>query len=283
MTTAASMSHYVYIGADVVVKLVDAGGHPRLNREIGLAPHLPSRLGAPLLAGGRHRHQAYDVRYACFARVPGASPGVDLPGIDAATARLLAEDAVRLLSSLHAWIPTDDAERTLRDGLDQGGGFTGQDALVSDVKRLAAADRHAAVPRHLIDGLVAIAERAPLRARVDVPVHADSDWGNWLATGSSVTALLDFERARFGAPADDWFLLAVTSGPHRDMVLDVIAGATGTSPEALRADCEVRDAAFIAADIRDALEQPEPPAWMGRRLAQLEALIAGQRWPRGAR
>src|SRR5687768_14035571 len=53
MVTAASMSHYVYLGADVVVKIVDAGGHTRLDREIALAPHLPAGLGAPLLASGR--------------------------------------------------------------------------------------------------------------------------------------------------------------------------------------------------------------------------------------
>jgi thiamine kinase-like enzyme len=59
------------------------------------------------------------------------------------------------------------------------------------------------MPRHLLDGLTAIAERAPLRARSVVPVHADCHWGNWLACDQSVTALLDFEWARFGEPADD--------------------------------------------------------------------------------
>ena len=46
---AASMSHYVGIAADVVVKLVDVAGHNRLDLEIVLASHLPSGLGAPLL------------------------------------------------------------------------------------------------------------------------------------------------------------------------------------------------------------------------------------------
>jgi hypothetical protein len=46
-----------------------------------------------------------------------------------------------------------------------------------------------------------------------------------------VTALLDFEWARFGEPADDWFFLARFSGPHMEAVLDVIARATAASVE----------------------------------------------------
>jgi len=43
---------------------------------------------------------------------------------------------------------------------------------------------------------------------VIVPVHADCHWGNWLVHERTVTALLDFEWARFGEPADDWLFLA---------------------------------------------------------------------------
>jgi len=71
-----------------------------------------------------------------------------------------------------------------------------------------ARDRDGMVPRRLLDGLTEIAERAPLRAQAVVPVHADCHWGNWLAHGQRVTALLDFEWARFGEPVDDWFFLA---------------------------------------------------------------------------
>jgi len=53
MTAAASMSHYVYLAADIVVKLIDAGGHDRLDMEIALAARLPAGLGAALLASGR--------------------------------------------------------------------------------------------------------------------------------------------------------------------------------------------------------------------------------------
>uniref|UniRef100_UPI001376E11D phosphotransferase n=1 Tax=Streptacidiphilus carbonis TaxID=105422 RepID=UPI001376E11D len=101
--------------------------------------------------------------------------------------------------------------------------------------------------------LSAIAEHAPFQARTTVPVHADCHWGNWLAEDRTVTALLDFEWARFGEPADDWFFLARFSGPHMDTVLDIIARATSTSPEALRAECEVREATYLASDLRIAL------------------------------
>jgi Chloramphenicol phosphotransferase-like protein len=115
MATAASMSHYVYIGADVVVKLVDIGGHNRLELEIALAPHLPSGLGAPLLSSGRRCLDTCDVRYACFTRMPGASPGVGLPDVNAATARRWAEQAARRLDDLHTWMPTGAAEQALKE------------------------------------------------------------------------------------------------------------------------------------------------------------------------
>ena len=262
MTHAPSMSHYVYLGSDIVVKVVDAGGHTRLDREIALASYLPAGLGAPLLASGQLRSDSWDVRYACFTRMPGASPGPGLPGVDAATARHWAEQAVQLLSDLHSWTPDGDAEQTLRRSPVHEG-FVSREALVTDIARLVAADRGALVPRSLTDGLSAIARRAPRRGRASVPVHADCDWGNWLTRAHRVTALLDFERARFGEPADDWVLLAVTSGPHLDLVVDVIAHATGTAADVIRARCELRDAAFLAEDLRSALEQPEPPAGTG--------------------
>jgi aminoglycoside phosphotransferase (APT) family kinase protein len=110
-------------------------------------------------------------------------------------------------------------------------------------------------------------------------VHADCHWGNWLACDQSVTALLDFEWARLGEPADDWFFLARFSGPHMETVLDVIARATTTSREILRAQCEVRDAAYLASDLRVALEHPDARAGMAAdRLRTLEELIVGRYW-----
>ena len=135
---------------------------------------------------------------------------------------------------------------------------------------------------HLIDGLRAIADRAPLTAQTDVPVHADCHWGNWLARDGSVTALLDFEWARFGEPADDWLFLARFSGPHVDLVLDVIADATATGQETLRAQCEVREAAHLASDLRSGLERPDRPTGMiADRLRALGELIVGRYWWRG--
>ena len=132
-----------------------------------------------------------------------------------------------------------------------------QAALFAEIENLAAVDRDGIVPGHLLDGLAAIAERAPLDARAVVPVHADCHWGNWLARDGRITALLDFEWARFGEPVDDWFFLARFSGPHMEAVLDAIARATASSIELLRAECEVREAAYLASDLRIALERDE--------------------------
>jgi len=208
-----------------------------------------------------------------------------MPGVDGVTARLLAREAVQRLDRMHRWMPAGHAEQMLREPLDHGG-FVSQGALAAEVENLAALDRDAIVPRRLLDGLTAIAERAPLYARAFVPVHADCHWGNWLACDRSVTALLDFEWARFGEPADDWFFLARFSGPHLETVLDVIARATTTSPETLRAQCEVRDATYLASDRRVALEHrpPDFPARMAAdRLRGLEELIVGRYWWRSVR
>jgi Phosphotransferase enzyme family len=282
MATAPSMSHYVYIGTDIVVKLVDVAGHDRLELEIVLASHLPSGLGAPLLTSGRRTLDTCDVRFACFTRMPGSPPGVGLPGVDAAMARRWAEQAVRRLDDLHTWRPTGTAEQALKESPVHEG-FTGRAALMTEIEGILAAGSDTFIPRPLINGLLAIAEGAPLYAGADVPVHADCDWDNWLADDQNITALLDFERARFGVPADDWVLLAVTSGPHIGPVLDVIAEQTASSPEAIRSECEIRDAAFIAEDLRHALELPDVPPWMARRVRDLEGLITGHRWWQPAR
>jgi aminoglycoside phosphotransferase (APT) family kinase protein len=278
MAAAESSSHYVYVGSDVVVKIIDADGHSRLDREMALVPHLPAGLTAPLLGSGLCRLGTREVRYACYARVPGTAPGMGMPGVDSVTARLLAEEAVQRLGGLHSWMPTGHAGQTLGEPLDHGG-FVSRAALFAETENLAALDEDGIVPRHFLDGLTAIAERAPLHARAVVPVHADCHWGNWLAYDRSVTALLDFEWARFGEPADDWFFLARFSGPHMETVLDVIARATTTSLETLRAQCEVRDAAYLASDLRAALDHPGARAPMtADRLRGLEELIDGRYW-----
>jgi hypothetical protein len=162
MATAESSSHYVYVSPDVVVKIIDAGRHSRLDREIALAPHLPAGLTAPLLGSGIYRLGTREVRYACYARVPGTAPGMGMPGVDGATARLLADEAVQRLGGLHSWIPAGHAEQTLREPLDHGG-FVSQAALLAEVENLAALDRDGIVARPLLDGLTAIAERAAAR------------------------------------------------------------------------------------------------------------------------
>lgn len=283
MTTAESSSHHVYVGSDVVVKIIDADGHSRLDREVALAPHLPAGLTAPLLDSGLHRLGTRDIRYACYHRVPGAAPGMGMPGVDDVTARSLAEVAVQQLGRLHSWTPSGHTEQMLREPLNHGG-FTSRTALYAEVESLAALDRRGTIPRRLLDGLRAIAERAPLRAQTVVPVHADCHWDNWLVHDLSVTALLDFEWARFGEPADDWFFLARFSGPHTETVLDVITHATTSSPETLRAECEVREAAHLASDLRIAFEHPDAHAQMAEdRLRALDELVVGRYWWRHTR
>jgi hypothetical protein len=284
MATAESSSHHVYVSPDVVVKIIDAAGHSRLDREIALAPCLPTGLTAPLLGSGLCRLGTRDFRYACYARVPGAAPGMGMPGVNAMTARLLAEEAIQWLGGLHSWLPASHAEKTLREPLDHGG-FVSQAGLFAEIENLAAlGGRDGTMPGHLLGGLTAIAERAPLHARAAVPVHADCHWGNWLVHNRGVTALLDFEWARFGEPADDWFFLTRFSGPHMETVLDVIARATTTPLDTLRAQCEVRDAAYLASDLRIALEHPGSSSGMAAdRLHGLEELIVGRYWWRDTR
>lgn len=283
MTTVTSRSHSVYVGAEAVVKLIDAAGHSRLEREIALVPQLPTGLMAPLLASGHYRLGARDVRYACYLRMPGESPGMGMPGMDEETARAVADDAVKRLKVLHTWMPTGHAELILCDHLEYGG-FVDQTTLRHAIEGLANMDVREVLSRQLLDGLDSIVERASSRARVDVPVHADCHWGNWLVRDRTVTALLDFEWAHFGDPFDDWFFLSRFSGPHVATVLDVIAQATDTPLEALRVECEAREASHLVSDLRIALEQPHVNGYMiAERLRGLEELIVEQTWWRDAR
>jgi hypothetical protein len=286
MTVAESSSHHVYLGPDVVVKIIDAAGHSRLDREIALAPHLPAGFTAPLLdsgvwpllGSGPRPPGTPEVRYACYARVPGTAPGMGLPGTDGATARLLAEQAVRRLVALHSWRPASRAGEILREAPDDGG-FVSRAKLLAAIVNLAALDRGGLIAPRLIEGLMAIAERAPRPAVATVPVHADCHWGNWLAGDRGVTALLDFEWARFGEPVDDWFFLIRFSGPHREAVLDVVAGAAAIPPGTLRTECEVREASYLVSDLRLGLERPGALSpTTADRLRALEELIVDRSW-----
>ncbi|MEU4623255.1 phosphotransferase [Actinoplanes sp. NPDC023801] len=279
LTLVDSLSHQVFLGSDVVLKIIDAGRHTRLDREIALAPDLPAGVTAPLLSSGVHTLDGREVRYACYTRMPGIAPGMGLPGIGARTACSLAEQAIHRLGALHAWTPPDRAAQILREPLGHGG-FVSRDALFRLLDGLAAADRHGVVPSALLTGITAIAANAPDRARTVVPVHADCHWGNWLATGDRLTTLLDFEWARFGEPLDDWFFVISLSGPHQDAVLDVVARETATSPGDLRAACEVRHATYLASDILLALTTPDdvPAGLLTDRLTGLEELIRDRPW-----
>ncbi|WP_027341122.1 phosphotransferase family protein [Hamadaea tsunoensis] len=273
LTTADSMSHYVFLGAGIAVKLIGAHIHDRLDLEVTLAPRLPAGLGAPLIAAGRTEFAGTEIRYAVFTRMPGVRAGVGLPGADDATARRWAEQAVRRLHDLHRWTPDGEVEQALRKSPVHEG-FVGRAALLEQIERI---DRAAVVSRWLVDRLRAIAASAPSDGPAATPVHADADWGNWLVDGPDVSALLDFERARYGVPADDWILLAVTSGPHLGAVLGAIVDLTGADPLVLRAECELRDAAHIAGDVAYALEEEKVPGWLAARIGHLERLAAG-RW-----
>jgi len=272
-----SQSSRVFVGRDVVVKLAE---HSRLDREIRLVGHLPPGLTPELLAGGARSFDGRSVQFACYRRAPGVTPGAGLPGVDVATARSLAEQAMERLAVLHRWRPPDDVAEILRQPLDHGG-FTTRDELLGLVEQLVAADRHRVVDRALVHGLVSVAEGAPRAARTDVPVHADCYWENWLASDGDLTALLDFEWARFGDPLDDYFFLVSFSGEHEAAVMDVVAEAAGISGATLRRECEVRQATFLVSDILLALTGDEanlPGQLLTRRLASLDQLVTGRRW-----
>ncbi|ANY09139.1 hypothetical protein AFB00_26035 [Pseudonocardia sp. HH130630-07] len=196
-----------------------------------------------------------------------------LPGADAAQARAWARAAVDRLRRLHDWRPADAVGRLLGEPLDHGG-FTGRADLIAGIDRLATLDRDGIVPRQTLDGLRSIAEHAPPVAGTAVPVHADCHWDNWLADDRTVTALLDFEWARLGEPVDDWFFLVRFSGRHAGTVLDVVAGAAAVQPDAVRAGCEVREAAHLVSDLCVAFRQPaEHTRMAAERLHALDELV----------
>ena len=114
---------------------------------------------------------------------------MDLPGVDAGTAGLLAGQAVRRLGELHRWIPAGHAEQTLRETLDHGG-FVSQAALLAEIENLAAVDRDAFVSRSLLDGLKT--SRLPSRSLSSLAwnwrVRRRSRDGGWTACSPSKTS-----------------------------------------------------------------------------------------------
>jgi hypothetical protein len=133
MSTVESSSHHIYASSDVVVKIIDAGGHSRLDREIALAPHLPPRPHGP--SARQRALPAGDARRSLRLLRPRAGGGSrhGMPGVDGVTARLLAEQAIQRLGGLHSWMPAGHAEQTLREPLDHGG-FVSQAALFAEVE-----------------------------------------------------------------------------------------------------------------------------------------------------
>lgn len=274
----ASASHQVFVGSTVVVKIIDATEHARLDREVAVALDLPVGLSAPVLAHGRYPTGGGDVRYACLARVPGTSPGMGLSGVDRVTALRWAHHAVQQLQRLHEWTPAGPTAAILAEPLDHGG-FVSRSQLLEKIEAVRALDREKTVPRKVIDGLTAIADRAPQHAERVVPVHADCHWGNWLVHDKSVTALLDFEWARFGEPAEDWMFLSRFSGPHMQTVLNVITEITATPLATLRAACEVREAAYVISDLRLKLQDLHGTApSTARNIRELEEIVIDRSW-----
>ncbi len=101
MAEALTDSHHVYVGADVVTKPVDADRHTRLDRELSLSTELPVGLTPSVLASGPYQLEHRDVRFACYGRVRGTSPGMGMPDVDATPARLLVEQGVHRLQEPH--------------------------------------------------------------------------------------------------------------------------------------------------------------------------------------
>jgi hypothetical protein len=268
----------VYVGLDVVVKLIGADDHSRLDRELALFPDLPAGLTAELLGSGSRALGSSNVRYACYRRINGAAPGIGLPGVDEPTALDWAAQALSRLDVLHRWTPQRSASETLRQSLDHGG-FVTREKLIADIGRIANEDHAGVVSRSVVDGLFDIAQHAPWSASAAVPVHADCHWGNWLVDGSAVTALLDFEWARFGAPVDDWFFLARFSGAHQHAVLRLISDASKTPLDDLRSKCEVREAAYLTSDLLIALRQHDQfPQDTSDLLSDIGNLVIDRSW-----
>lgn len=272
---AASGSHHVYVSDPAVVKIIDAADHTRLDREIAIAADLPSGISAELLASGRTAVADRAVRYACFRTAAGRSPGMGLPTTDEETALALAEQAVGVLQRVHAWKPGPRADEVLREPIDHGG-FRGRAALQAAVAQLG--DVLPSLGPVIHRRLRRIADGAPLRAETTVPVHADCHWGNWLANGPTVTALLDLEWARYGTPLDDWFFLSRFSGPHQAAVLHRIAALTGSSLDALRAECEVREVAYLVSDLLLEQADPRSDGEPGELVDDLAAVAVHRSW-----
>ena len=171
MNRVDSKSHHVFVGAEAVVKFIAAEYHAWLDRGVTLAAKLPpAGITVPVLAHGRIATEGGDMRYACMARQPGASPGMELD-VDRDTAVGWARQAAHRLQRLHDWSPGSAASalrtrpRRIRHA----------SAIMNLIGRVGEAN--AVLSQPTMDGLCDIADPAPERASTTVQ-PAEHDKGD---------------------------------------------------------------------------------------------------------
>jgi aminoglycoside phosphotransferase (APT) family kinase protein len=220
-TALPSASNDAWHIGDQVVRVCWRGNIERLVREAALCAALPPEIHCPPVTAAGHDGQiAWTVsRYA-----PGRRVSEMWPRLGHHEQRRLIDQVSTVLRALHSWTPPARVRRTLDDHTNTvpttPSDIIGLDICPLPARRALHLAAHAAAGSLLSRELAVDAEAAlrrlapadPYHSRATAVVHSDLNFSNILCDHDGrITAVLDFEWARLGAPDQDLepFLRAV--------------------------------------------------------------------------
>jgi aminoglycoside phosphotransferase len=213
---ASSVTNEVWLGEDIAVR-VNRRNDKRLWREARLGSHIPNETGYPEIVS-YGTGTGFD--YLVSRRRPGVVLARCWPTMSVAQRRRAVADFCFMMRTLHAtptpaWLPRVDCPQMLQWGSDP------------TLKLRAAVDELAKleyVQRHLISEIRLFVETARPSIEpndCETLIHGDLTFENFLWDGQHVSAMLDFEFCRPGAPDLDLdVLLRVAALPFLHVAED---------------------------------------------------------------
>jgi aminoglycoside phosphotransferase (APT) family kinase protein len=220
-TPLPSASNDTWRIGDLVVRVCWRGRVDRLIREAELSSSLPVEVRCPPVVQAGHDG---DIAWTVTRHLPGRPVTQIWPSLGTSTRRYLIAQVSATLHALHTWTPPARVHAMLLDHAHTQAATTadivGLDICPLPVQRAlflaanaAAAPEAPCEPAADAESVIRRLSAAdPYRTDANAVVHSDLNFSNILCdNGGQITAVLDFEWARLGAPDQDLepFLRAV--------------------------------------------------------------------------
>lgn len=241
---------------DQVVRVCWRGNTERLVREAALCAALPPEIRCPPVIAAGHDGQ---IAWTVSRYTPGHPVSQIWPCLGHHEQRRLIEQVSTVLRTLHSWTPPAHVQRMLDDHANTvptaPSDIIGLDICPLPARRALHLAAHAAADALVSRELAADAEAAlrrlapsdPYRAGATAVVHSDLNFSNILCDHDGrITAVLDFEWARLGAPDQDL-----------EPFLRAVDWAGTADPEMIEPAAMRRIIGWIAEDYPDLLAHPD--------------------------